>query len=155
MGVTAIDLHLLKEGEGHAVLGTTKILYLTCRARLLGAKLIAGKAENDQTFLRKAAVERLKAGVLRRKTATASNIDNQNNLGTDLYYSIAKELSLNFTQFKECIDSDAKKDTVTRDLQEALGKNLQGTPSFFVNDIPVDNYAYDSFKKLIDQELNK
>jgi len=32
---------------------------------------------------------------------------------------------------------------------------LQGTPSFFVNDIPIENYAYDNFKKIIDEEISK
>jgi len=81
--------------------------------------------------------------------------ENQKNLGAELYYSIAQELSLNLTEFRQCLESGAKKDTVTRDLQESIGKNLKGTPSFFVNDIPVEDYSYENFKKIIDGELGK
>jgi protein-disulfide isomerase len=81
--------------------------------------------------------------------------ENQRGLGTGLYYSIAKSLDLNFSQFKQCFDTDATKDVVMRDLRESLGKNLRGTPSFFVNDIPVENFAYENLKKIIDEELKK
>jgi len=79
--------------------------------------------------------------------------ENQNDLGRDLYLKIAGQLSLNITSFKACIDSNAKKSDVEKDLSESLSKNLKGTPSFFVNDKPVENYAYDSFKKMIEDAL--
>jgi len=81
--------------------------------------------------------------------------ENQNNLGIELYYSIADGLNLNMTQFKQCVESEAKKQAVTKDMQESISKNLKGTPSFFVNDIPVENFAYENFKKIIDEELAK
>ena len=81
--------------------------------------------------------------------------ENNKNLGIELYYSIAKSLNLDFEKFKNCLDSDAKRETVTKDMQEALSKNLKGTPSFFVNNISVDDYSYNNFKKIIDEELKK
>jgi len=87
--------------------------------------------------------------------------DNQKALQTDsvidpkFYYDIASSLGLDVEKFKQCLDSDAKKQAVTNEFNEAVSTNLKGTPSFFVNNISVDNYAYDNFKKIIDQELSK
>jgi len=81
--------------------------------------------------------------------------ENQKNLGTELYYKIAENLGLDIKQFKDCLDSGAKKETVMSDLRESLSKNLKGTPSFFVNNIYVENYAYENLKKIIDEELKK
>lgn len=81
--------------------------------------------------------------------------ENQKNLGTELYYDIARELKLDMKEFRQCLESGAKKETVLKDFREAVNKNLRGTPSFFVNDIQVRNYSYENFKKIIDEELKK
>jgi len=46
-------------------------------ARLLGAELVAGKTENDQTALPVMLVERFEAGVLGREAALAGGVDDQ------------------------------------------------------------------------------
>ncbi len=71
------------------------------------------------------------------------------------YYNLADSLGLDSSKFRQCLDSDAKKDTVMRDLQESMGKNLKGTPSFFVNNVSVEDFGYENFKNIIDQELKK
>jgi len=79
--------------------------------------------------------------------------ENQNSLGKDMYIKLAEQLNLNITLFRACIDSDAKKDVVNRDLKESLGKNLQGTPSFFVNDKQIEDFKYENLKKAIEEAL--
>jgi len=81
--------------------------------------------------------------------------ENQRKLDSDTYYSIAKSLGLDLEQFRQCLTSGAKRETVLRDFNEALSKNLRGTPSFFVNGIAVENYAYENFKKIIEEELGR
>ena len=81
--------------------------------------------------------------------------ENQKSLGKETYIRIAEELALNLTSFKTCIDTEAKKDVVMQDAQEAINRNIGGTPTFFVNDRPVDNYAYENIKKMIEEELKK
>ncbi len=81
--------------------------------------------------------------------------ENQRNLGTKLYYEIAGNLDLGMEKFRQCLESGAKRETVLRDFREAINKNLRGTPTFFVNDVQVENYAYENFKKIIEEELKK
>lgn len=81
--------------------------------------------------------------------------ENQKRLGDELYYEIAGHIGLDLSSFRQCLESSSKREAVLRDLQESISKNLRGTPSFFVNNVAVDNYAYENFKKIIEQELNK
>ncbi|MBW3023109.1 DsbA family protein [Candidatus Woesearchaeota archaeon] len=81
--------------------------------------------------------------------------ENQKNLGRETYLNIAKEVDLNMTSFTACLDGGAKKEIVLKDLREAISKNLRGTPSFFVNDIYVENYAYENIRNMIKEELQK
>ena len=81
--------------------------------------------------------------------------ENQKRLGEELYLEIANELGLEMAQFEQCLESGAKKETVMKDFQESLSKNLKGTPSFFVNDVYVQNYAYENFKSIIEEEMKK
>ncbi len=81
--------------------------------------------------------------------------ENQRNLGNQTYYKIAEELNLSMDAFRACFESGAKKEVVMNELKEAMDRGIQGTPSFFVNNISVQNYAYSNFKSIIDAELKK
>jgi|ADGO01.1.fsa_nt_gi hypothetical protein len=63
----AIDLDLLEHGEAHAVVLLAERADLFGRAGLLGAELVAWKAEHHQAALAILSIERLETFVLRVK----------------------------------------------------------------------------------------
>jgi protein-disulfide isomerase len=75
-------------------------------------------------------------------------------LGKDAYLQYARELELDMKSFTACLESDRYAAEVTADLEYALSLGVQSTPTFFINGIyVVGAQPYDTFKKLIDQEL--
>ena len=67
----------------------------------------------------------------------------------------AERLKLDTKSFNACLDSGAKADLVDIDYREAVSKNVQGTPTFFINGKQLESWRYDLFKAAIDAELNK
>ena len=65
---------------------------------------------------------------------------------------IAADLGLDET-FDACLDSGAKRKTVEGDYRFGVAKNVQGTPTFFINDKKLERRDYDSFKAAIEAEL--
>ncbi len=55
---------------------------------------------------------------------------------------LAKELNLDITKFDACIDSKAKDYVIQKDLREGNAKNVDGTPSIFINGEKIDNYIF-------------
>ena len=75
-------------------------------------------------------------------------------LGKDAYLQYARELNLDMTAFSACLESDRYAAEVTADLEYAVSLGVQSTPTFFINGLyMVGAQSYDTFKKLIDQEL--
>lgn len=67
----------------------------------------------------------------------------------------AKDLGLNSGKFNSCLDSEKFKDLVEQDAKDGQTSQVSGTPSFFINGIPlVGAQPFDAFKTVIDQELN-
>ncbi|HLC19637.1 MAG TPA: DsbA family protein [Candidatus Nanoarchaeia archaeon] len=66
---------------------------------------------------------------------------------------IAARLGLDTEKFDNCLDSGAKAKVVEGDIRLGDAKNVQGTPSFFINDKLLDSWQYDSFKAAIEREL--
>ncbi|PIS40771.1 MAG: hypothetical protein COT26_01455 [Candidatus Kerfeldbacteria bacterium CG08_land_8_20_14_0_20_43_14] len=58
---------------------------------------------------------------------------NQNSLSPADLKKYAKDLKLDTVKFNACLDSRAKKKVVDADIKDGKAKNLQGTPSFFLN----------------------
>ena len=76
------------------------------------------------------------------------------NLGNSTYLRYAEELGLDIDDFTECLESGRYVDEVEADYEYAVNLGVRSTPTFFVNGIPVVGaQPFESFKKLIDQEL--
>lgn len=72
------------------------------------------------------------------------------------FVTYAESLGLAIEQFENDIDSDAVKDRVDRDNQAALKDQLNGTPSFFLNNQQiVAPQSYEAFRQLLEQALKQ
>lgn len=68
----------------------------------------------------------------------------------------AAELELDTEAFDRCLEDGSARETVDADLEAGRGIGVSGTPSFFVNGIPVPGPRnIESFAELIDEELAK
>jgi protein-disulfide isomerase len=80
----------------------------------------------------------------------------QNELGNLDYIQVAKDLGLNVNEFKSCFDSKKYNSKIQKDYEEGSSIGVNGTPTFFINGRQVVGaQPYESFKTVIDQELNK
>lgn len=74
---------------------------------------------------------------------------------TDLY-PLAKEVGVSESRFRTCLDQGEMTSKVQADLQEGAGYGVQGTPTSFVNGMPVEGAVpYEQMKAVIDQALSK
>ena len=72
----------------------------------------------------------------------------------DQFEKYALEAGVNIEQWKKDVTSDEVKNRVEESYKEAMGLNLQGTPSFFLNGKRIQNpKGYESFKVLIDEAI--
>jgi len=77
-----------------------------------------------------------------------------NNLGEDVYVAYATALKLDITKFKDCLSAHKYQADVQSDAQYGATLGITGTPTFFVNGIPmVGAQPFSVFKSVIDQEL--
>lgn len=65
---------------------------------------------------------------------------NQPNFSPNELVSYAEGLGLNKDTFKACLDSRAKNDVVRADMAEASSRQVNATPTFFVNGQVVQNW---------------
>lgn len=83
VGVVAVDLSLLHDGEAHAVVELAELLDVIVGTRLLTTELVAGETEDDKV-LRVLALEvgpeLLEAGVLRGEAALGGSVDDEDDL---------------------------------------------------------------------------
>lgn len=111
VGVSTIDIDLLENGEGDAVVELAEGLNLILGTRLLVGKLVAGEAKNHEALGAVLLVELLESLVLGSETALGSNVDNENNLALELrkFVGIAslvkggKRVKLGFAHFRSII----------------------------------------------------
>ena len=81
---------------------------------------------------------------------------NQRDLNTAAYERYAVQLELDVDQFKKDSASPEVKARIKADQSQAAKLGVTGTPGFFVNGRFLSGaQPFDSFKKLIDQELKK
>lgn len=66
---------------------------------------------------------------------------NQPNFSTGELKQYAADLGLNEADFAACLGSGAKQDIIQQDINEGVKRNLQGTPTFFINGEEVDNWG--------------
>lgn len=75
---------------------------------------------------------------------------------TDFLPGLAQELGLNQDQFKECLTQGKYTEEVKKDLEAAKSYGVTGTPTYFVNGRKlVGAQGFESFRKVIEEELNK
>lgn len=70
---------------------------------------------------------------------------NQEKLNSDFLYSMARTLDLDETQFKACLTSGEKKDLVKADLSEGFRRNVNSTPTIYVNGQEARFTSYETF----------
>jgi protein-disulfide isomerase len=79
----------------------------------------------------------------------------QYNLGRDAYQAYAEALGLDGDALLACIDSGKYAGEVQNDAHDAAALGITGTPTFFVNGIPlVGAQPLAQFSRVIDGELN-
>ncbi|MBI2003438.1 MAG: DsbA family protein [Parcubacteria group bacterium] len=70
--------------------------------------------------------------------------------------SWAGELGLNSLEFNQCLDSGKYAKEVEKDFNDGSAAGVRGTPTFFINGIPlVGSQPFENLKAIIDQELEK
>ncbi len=68
----------------------------------------------------------------------------------------AGALKLDTAAFNKCLDSSAEAVPVKRQLDEAQGLQIEGTPSFFINGrLFTGNLPLDQFRAVVDEELQR
>ncbi len=81
-------------------------------------------------------------------------IENQDNLGDDLYSKLAGDLGLNTSQFEECLSSGKYKNKVSSQAKAGASAGVRGTPATFINGEMVSGAVpYSSLKQIIDSKL--
>lgn len=82
--------------------------------------------------------------------------DNQTNITVDDLKKYAKELELNTKDFDKCLDSGKHSKDVDASVQAGMNVGVSGTPAYFVNGVMLSGaMPYESFKEMIDSELNR
>ncbi len=82
--------------------------------------------------------------------------ENQKNIRREDLSKYAEEVGLNVQAFDSCLDSDKYKNLVLRNRQDGLKAGVEGTPTLFVNDVPLVGLPqYEALKQVIETELRK
>ncbi len=80
----------------------------------------------------------------------------QNQLGPDDLKKAARDLKLDGAKFDQCLDSGRMSAAVQANMKAGDEAGVSSTPTFFVNGQMIAGAAsFDTFKRLIDQELAK
>jgi protein-disulfide isomerase len=75
-------------------------------------------------------------------------------LSAQLFESIATSLGLDVAQWKDCVSTNKYKAEIEADYNYGAQLGITGTPTFFVNGLPmVGAQPFSAFKQVIDQEL--
>ncbi len=70
------------------------------------------------------------------------------------FLDYAKELNLNVSKFKACLESGKYADEVEKDFLDGLHAGVEGTPTFFINGRKVVGaLPYETFAEIIEEEL--
>jgi protein-disulfide isomerase len=68
----------------------------------------------------------------------------------DFMLAYAKELNLNIDKFSADLKSSAIEDKIKAEYQEGMKLDVQGTPTFFVNGVKIENpQSVEAFSALI------
>jgi protein-disulfide isomerase len=76
--------------------------------------------------------------------------ENQDKLGVDLFKKAAKDLGVDVERCEQDAESQAVKDRIAADVEEAKKSGFNGTPGFLLNGIPVKGaYPIEYFEDII------
>ncbi|MFB6216693.1 MAG: DsbA family protein [Candidatus Aenigmatarchaeota archaeon] len=68
----------------------------------------------------------------------------------------AREVGINITRFRSCLNSDNAYKTIMEDKRQGLGLGVDKTPTLFINDTKVEGYkTYKELKRIVERELNE
>ena len=82
--------------------------------------------------------------------------ENQQSLSIASLKQWAGNLGIDTNKFNNCLDSGKYAEEVQNDFKEGSSYGVSGTPSFFINGIPmVGAQPFSAFKQIIDSELAK
>lgn len=74
----------------------------------------------------------------------------QDNLGSDLYQSLAQSLGLEMDKFNRCLQGRLTLAEIKDDYEAGLAAGVSGTPTFFVNGYPVRGVLpFDAWQQII------
>ncbi len=94
------------------------------------------------------------AGEQNQYWAYHDRLFSSSSLGQNVYISYATALKLDVTKFTDCLNSHRYQADIQADAQYGKSLGITGTPTFFVNGIPmVGAQPFSVFKTIIDQEL--
>lgn len=80
---------------------------------------------------------------------------NQDHLTSDDLKGYAVTLGLNATQFNSCLDTSKYSQTIQQDITDGTSYGVTGTPTFFIDGIPLAGaQSLSAFQQIIDSELN-
>ena len=79
--------------------------------------------------------------------------ENQDRLDRADLRRYAEELGLDMEKFNACLASGKKAKIVTGEQRQGTARNVQGTPTFFINGKQLRSWNYESFKAEIEEEL--
>jgi len=99
----------------------------------------------------------IRVQALEKKLATATGSEAAQNspLSIDKLKSYAKELKLDTKKFNKCLESDAKKTAVDKELKEGIALGVQGTPGFFINGrLLAGAFPFEYFKEVVDKTID-
>lgn len=74
---------------------------------------------------------------------------NQTKLSSADLKQYAQELSLDTTKFNACLDTRAEKSVVDAEIKEGTAKNVQGTPTFFLNGTALQFSSYADLEGIV------
>lgn len=77
------------------------------------------------------------------------------NLSPEKIKQIASDLKLDMARYDQDLADKQVQEQVKRDLREAQKAGIKGTPSMYLNGLPVQNRSPQGLQEMIDQELRK
>ena len=81
-------------------------------------------------------------------------LQSSRSLSRETILQIAQEIGLDIERFTHDLDTQAYKDVIAKQTQEAVSVGATGTPASFVNGHFISGaQPYEKFKQLVDQEL--
>lgn len=85
---------------------------------------------------------------------TDKAFENQQLLSADFYATTAKSLGINEKKFKTCVDEQKYASRVDSDTSEGTAAGVNGTPTSFINGVPISGaQPYETVKAKIDALL--